>query len=303
MLSKTIVTGDGEREFQIRVLPEEGAGLLTTRSDKSYFLLDSLDYWYDLIQTSYPKKKKCKCSNEWFAVQFDYALRPDEEDIKSVQITATCTNCGKLSKVMFIDFKYSPTLQFLEQPINYCEKPIIRYKYKELNSYWKYEDLKLFLQFMAEDLQLHVYCYYAEHPQNTRHFEKITYDRAVEITTANHRYFDFYFSLNEIADKSDMICGSNESDVVPKKDLWRRNELIHLSMPYSIMGYGILYYIHYCAQYLDKGEVVNKSPEFEKTTHKVEIWLKSTFVTSRGKNSFDGEEAHKQVMAKLNLKR
>ena len=151
MLSKTIVTGDGEKEFQLRVLKEEGTGLLTTRSDKSYLILDSLDYWYDLIQTFYPKKKKCKCSNEWFVVQFDYALRPDEEDIKNVQITATCTNCNKFSKVMSIDFKYSPTLQFLAQPINYCENPNIKYKYKELNYYWKYEDLKLFLNFMTID--------------------------------------------------------------------------------------------------------------------------------------------------------
>jgi hypothetical protein len=93
MLSKTIVTPDGDNEFQFRVLKEEGVGLLTTRSDKSYLILDSLDYWYDLIQTAYPKKKKCKCSNEWFRVQFDYLLRENEEDIKSVQITASCTNC------------------------------------------------------------------------------------------------------------------------------------------------------------------------------------------------------------------
>ena len=69
------------------------------------------------------------------------------------------------------------------------------------------------------------------------------------------------------------------------------------------MGYGTLYYIHYCAQYLDRGMVANKSPEFEKATLQLETWLKVAFVTGRGKNCFDGEEAHKQVMAKLNLKR
>jgi hypothetical protein len=49
--------------------------------------------------------------------------------------------------------------------------------------------------------------------------------------------------------------------------------------------------------------VVNKSSEFEKTTNELENWLKISFATGRGKNCFDGEEAHKQVMAKLNLKR
>jgi len=74
MLSKAIITSDGENEFQLRVLQEDGVGLLTTQSDKSYLILDSADYWYDLIQTTYPKKKKCKCSNERFRVQFEYLL-------------------------------------------------------------------------------------------------------------------------------------------------------------------------------------------------------------------------------------
>jgi hypothetical protein len=57
MLSKTITTAEGESEFQLRVLKEEGVGLLTTRSQRSYLILDSLDFWYDLIQTAYPPKK------------------------------------------------------------------------------------------------------------------------------------------------------------------------------------------------------------------------------------------------------
>ena len=55
---KTIITPEGENEFQLRILKEEGVGLLTTRSEKSYLILDSLDYWYDLIQTAFPKKRK-----------------------------------------------------------------------------------------------------------------------------------------------------------------------------------------------------------------------------------------------------
>lgn len=302
MLSKVIITPDGENEFQLRILKEEGVGLLTTRTEKSYLILDSLEYWYDLIQASYPKKRKCNCSNEWFFVQFNYELRVDEEDIKSVQVASTCTNCSKLLKVMYIEFKYSPTLQFLDQPIQYCENPRIRYKYKELNSYWKYEDLKLFLKFMAGDMKLHMYCYYAKYPENTRHFEKISYEKAIEIITVNHRYFDFYFSLIEVMDLSAMIVSYTDSGVVAREDLWRRLELIHLSSPFSVMGYGLLYYIHYCAQYLDNDRVVNKSPKFVEMTLQLESWLKTAFITKRGKNCFDGEEAHVQVMAKLNLK-
>lgn len=299
MLLKIATPSDGETEFQLRVLKDEGVGLLTTRSQRSYLILDSLDFWYDLIQTTHPKKKKCKCGNEWFHVQLEYLLRTDKTDIENVLVTATCTDCQKFSKVMSVDFKYSPTLHFLNQPITFCKTPDIKYKFKELNCYWEHKDLARFLEFMITDSGLHAYCYYGKHPDYIRKFEAVSYERAIEITTINHRYLDFYFSPVEISDLSKMIDSDTDTGVFIKEDLWRRNELIHLSSPFHILGYGLLYYIHYCAQYLDKGEVANKSPEFEKKTIQLENWLKETFVTGRGKNCFDGEEAYKRVMAKL----
>ena len=72
---KTYSIEKGEDEFQVRLLKDDGVGLLTTKSDNNYLILDSLDYWYDLIQNEYPKKKKCTCKNEWFKVQFEYIIR------------------------------------------------------------------------------------------------------------------------------------------------------------------------------------------------------------------------------------
>ena len=51
---KNITTGKGEEEFQVRFLKDEGVGLLTTKNDNNYLILDSLDYWYDLIDTGVP---------------------------------------------------------------------------------------------------------------------------------------------------------------------------------------------------------------------------------------------------------
>ena len=47
---KDIVTEKGENQFQIRILKDEGVGILTTQNNENYFILDSMDYWYDLIQ-------------------------------------------------------------------------------------------------------------------------------------------------------------------------------------------------------------------------------------------------------------
>ena len=48
--TKEIVTPDGEDEFQLRYIQDGNVGIATTRSGKSYLILDSIDYWYDLIQ-------------------------------------------------------------------------------------------------------------------------------------------------------------------------------------------------------------------------------------------------------------
>ena len=46
--TKEIVTPDGEDEFQLRYIQDDNVGIATTRSGKSYLILDSIDYWYDL---------------------------------------------------------------------------------------------------------------------------------------------------------------------------------------------------------------------------------------------------------------
>ena len=63
-ISKNIITPDGEDEFQIHFISDENAGVLTTRSGKSYFILDSIEYWYDSIQERYPVKQKSRGKND-----------------------------------------------------------------------------------------------------------------------------------------------------------------------------------------------------------------------------------------------
>ncbi len=62
-VTKNISTKNGANEFQVRLLTDDGVGLLTTKDEENYLILDSLDYWYELIQNEYPKKKKCSWKN------------------------------------------------------------------------------------------------------------------------------------------------------------------------------------------------------------------------------------------------
>lgn len=108
-ITKNITTEKGKNEFQVRLLKDKGVGLLTTKNEENYLILDSIDYWYDLIQNEYPKKKKYSCKNEYFYVQFNYIPRQETDDIREVRIITTCTNCKKVSKPITIDIDYSPT--------------------------------------------------------------------------------------------------------------------------------------------------------------------------------------------------
>jgi hypothetical protein len=300
--SKNIITVECEKEFQVRFLKEDGVGLLTTKSEKNYLILDSLEYWYDLIQNEYPKKKKCSCKNEWFYVQYNYLPRLETDDIREVQILTTCKECNKTSKAISIDIDYSPTQELIDNPIVFCEKPNIKYKFKELTSYWTGNDLKTFLQFIFTDLKLNVYCWFDQHSDKTRRFEKVSLDKAIQITTVNHRYLNFYFSKDEF-DTSKYIKKTINNDVYIDEGIWRRNELVQLAAPIVMLGYGVLFYINYCNQYLDKGEVADKSQKFENLTTNITNWLKQNFVTKRGKNCFDGQQAYEKFEAKRNAEK
>ncbi len=298
-ITKNISTENGANEFKVRLLKDEGVGLLTTKNDENYLILDSIDYWYDLIQNNYPKKNKCSCKNEFFFIQFRYTPRQDTDDIREIGVVTTCTKCKKVSRPISIDIDYSPTNELIENPITFCENPNIKYKFKELTSYWSGNNLKDFLQVIFFDLKLNVYCWFWEHPENKRRFEKVSFDKAMQIITANHGYLNFYFSANEL-DTTSYIKLTDDNGVYLKEGIWRRDEIIQLTAPFVMMGYGLLYYINFCNQYLDKGSVKDKSAHFDKTTSQLHAWLKAKFITKRGANCFDGEEAYDKFTAKRN---
>ncbi|MDJ1486208.1 hypothetical protein QNI16_37340 [Cytophagaceae bacterium YF14B1] len=299
-LTVAIKTDKNIDNFQVRFLTDEGVGLLTTRTGDNYLILDSLDYWYDLIQNEYPKKKKCSCKNEWFRVQFTYIQDAETNTIREVNISATCSDCGKVSKPMSVEINYSPTDTLLSAPLTYCEKPNIKYKFTEWTSYWEEEDLKNFLHFVFFDLKLHMYCWFFKHLTQKKVFEKVSFEDAMRILTGKDRYLDFYFSQREL-EPIDYINFYDETNgVVLKLDIWRKNEIIQLSSPTRIMDCGLVYYIDFCNQYLDKGEVTDKSNEFEQITIQLKNWMKDTFVTKRGTHCFDGKEAYERFMAERN---
>lgn len=287
---KEIQTDKNQDEFQLRLLKQDGVGLLTTRTSLNYLILDSIDYWFDLIQQSYPQKKKCTCQNDWFRVCFKYIPRQDSDDVRQVSVITVCTNCRKEKEQMAIDIDYSPTNELIDKPITFCEKPKIKYQLKDLNCFWTEVDLMRFLTFMMDELNFEAYCWFWNNKK--RFLEKTTLPRALEIINKkdNYHYLNFYFSQNFPGFKT---FDDQSKGIYLQGDPWRNHEIIQLSSP-TIMNYGdyegFLYYVKFCNQYIDKGIVKNKSQEFFNLTENIILWMEKNYVQYRGKYCYDNEK-------------
>ena len=291
-ITKEIQAGN-ESEFQVRLLKNEGVGLLTTRQGNNYFILDSLDYWYDLIQESYPRKQKCSCKNEWFRVQFKYFIRDDSEDIQEIRINTLCVNCGKSSTKETIDIDYSPTNELMETPITYVKQPDIRYKYTEISAFWDKNDLNNFLCFLSKELKMNIYGWYFKQPENIRIFEELSAEEAIE---KDSKMLALYFTCEKLQ-KEDVLKNEDERGVYVDRNIWRKREIIKLSS-INIYRIGPQYFIIFCNQYIDKDEVKDKSIQFETNTNKLKDWLKENFISKRGKACFDGKEGYQKYLNK-----
>ena len=173
LISKAIITPDGEKEFQVRYIRDENVGIICTPTDKSYFLLDSADYWYDLIQEKYPPIMKCACKNDRFNLIFDYTPRVGTEDFREISIDCSCTACQKSKRFPAIKIDYSPSSQLFDQPITFCKQPKIKYKTYSLAGYWSNDELLGMAEYLLNK-NLFVYCWYWDAQNTERHFKELS---------------------------------------------------------------------------------------------------------------------------------
>lgn len=254
IISRDIITPEGEQEFQLRYMRDENVGVVTTRTNRSFFILDSKDYWYDLIQEHYPPVIKCSCKNTWFHMTFHYTPRIDTEDIRTVGITCRCTACQKLKKLPPIDIDYGPSSHLLDQPLTFCAQPKIKYKTYSVMGYWSKDELQAIIQYLAQN-SLVTYCKYYD-PAELRYCVKQC--SAEELNTLlfvkRREYRTIWFSEERL----DEILTQD-----PPYDIWRKKPLFVLNSPISVWGYGLFYEMKFCSEYLDQdGNIVSKSPSF-----------------------------------------
>ena len=262
VISKVIETPDGEKDFQVRYIQDENVGIICTPTDKSYFLLDSADYWYDLIQEKYPAVMKCSCKNDRFNLTFDYTPREDTDDFREIGINCTCTVCQKIKRLPPIEIDYSPSVQLFEHPITFCKQPKIKYKTYSLAGYWSENELVGMAEYLLEK-GLFVYCWYWDSQNDKRCFKELSETELRSFLTGNgERYLAIYFST-EIFDNIPTQIASDEKGIVIRQDIWRKNSILMLHGPFMVVSRGMFYQMEFCSEYLDKeGNIVPKSASF-----------------------------------------
>ena len=261
-ISKVIITPDGEKDFQVRYIRDENVGIICTPTDKSYFLLDSADYWYDLIQKRYPPIMKCSCKNDRFNLKFDYTPRLGTDDFREITIKCSCTVCQKSKRLPPVKIDYSPTAQLFDHPITFCKEPIIRYKTYSLAGFLSDDELVSMADYLLKR-SLFVYCWYWDSKNAKRCFKEISETELYSFLTGNgESYLAIYFS-NELLDNISLQNASDGKGVVIRQDIWRKNCIFMLHRPFLVVSRGMFFQMEFCSEYIDKdGNIVPKPATF-----------------------------------------
>lgn len=262
VITKDIITPDGEKDFQVRYIRDENVGIICTPTDKPYFLLDSAEYWYDLIQEKYPPVMKCSCKNDRFNLTFEYTPRAGTEDFREIRINCSCTVCQKIKRLPPVEIDYSPSAQLLDHPITFCKQPKIKYKTYSLTGYWSDDKLVGMAEYLLEK-GLFAYCWYWDSKDNKRSFKELSETELHSYLTGNgERYLAIYFSA-EAFDNDSLQMASDGKGIVIREDIWRKNGIIMLHGPFTVVFRGKFYQMEFCSEYLDKeGNIVQKSAAF-----------------------------------------
>jgi hypothetical protein len=283
-------------QFEASVLKDEAVGALKClQCGRDYLLLDSAEYWFDVIQRQpYPRPTRCGCKGTAFKLRIDYEFR-DDADVRSIDVWSTCAACGKSRRQFAADIDYSPTKRLVDEPLTFCKNPKILYDLRELTLYAKRADIAGVARFLGEEEG----CQFAaslrlNEEWSVRH---LAFDEA-EKTILNETvlpcgYLWIYAFLDPIEISANAVGTARK-----EAPFWKRREIIRISPPTNMLldpinaVPSLLYYIRFSNEYVKNERVVAKSERFVGLTARLLERLQTGFVTWRGSNCFDNEQEH-----------
>ena len=145
--------------FELRVLKDECvAAARCVKCAANYLLLDSKDYWFDVIQESYPPIKRCTCKNTAFRLRIGYNYRDDGE-IDYIEVHSTCSACGKTKRQMDFEVDYGGTEHLFASPLVPCKNPKILYDLKDLHLLVTLPDMARIVDYLGAEAKCKFACW------------------------------------------------------------------------------------------------------------------------------------------------
>ena len=129
----------GAQQFRVRLEADEQVGLLTCSVGHHSLLLDSRDYWTDVLQEDRPKEISCRGGGKLFGVELVYDFR-ESGDVRSVDVLPKCSNCGRAHRGTSFEIDYSPTAELLSKPLDPIEQSWLKAKQRRITAYWQPAD-------------------------------------------------------------------------------------------------------------------------------------------------------------------
>ena len=297
-------------KFELRILRDEAvASARCINCSADYLLLDSKDYWFDVIQKGYPRVTRCSCKNESFRLQIDYNFR-DDGDIKYIEVHSICSACGKTRRQLDYEVDYCGTDHLIKKPLASCKNPKILYDLKNLNLLLTLSDIHRIVDFLSVQQ-----CQFLSNMRSEETWVPTRQDAAdAKSTIEKSKYLFIYAMLNHLEVPNDQV------DTIKKENVfWKRSEIIRIgskshvcmhqseSYPPSICycsdppnhanycELGLLFYFDFSTEFVRGEKIVSKSDAFKKVATNLLAMLASEFVSWRGTHCFDNPEVHLRV--------
>jgi hypothetical protein len=297
-------------KFELRLLRDEAiASARCVTCSANYLLLDSKEYWFDVIQKGYPRVTRCSCKNESFRLRIDYSIR-DDGDINYIKLHSICSACEKARRQLDFEVDYCGTAHLLKKPLVPLKNPKVLYDLKDLSLLLTLPDMLRIVDHLAEQG-----CEFLSNVRRDDRWVAVRQNAAqAKATIEKDKYVFIYAMPDRVEVPEDQINTKKKEDV-----FWKRSDVIRIGSKSHVCTHqfgesppGICYCsdppthasyteigLFFCTAFSNefvRGErIVQKSVAFREVTASLLAMLQDKFVSWRSPYCFDNPDVNVRV--------
>jgi len=246
-MRKELACHCGDSIFSLRIYPLEEVGVVTCSHGHHSLLLDSRDYWGEVIEQGKPRELKCKCKSNSFMVSLFYTFRSDSPDVSQVDIITRCINCGTERRTMAVEIDYGPTDRLVNRPLDSIENPWLKTRKVKCSALWEQKDLE---NFVCQVMELNIHPYLIT--SNSIH-PSLDKSEVLDILRSTP-VWDLYLLIGESNNPMEEVV------------VWKEKPVIHVWGPqvmFDKTGLSTtMYFIEYAKEVIREAKIIRQPQNF-----------------------------------------